>query len=122
MKTLSEIEQLLADGDIEQAKIAIHELYKENPNDTEILHMFIQTEWAWVMENQPEANYIQDSIIPYIQKLIQLENDNAMKSQLLSYLDFQNPVIPEEDVLRYLNDLKNDPVYEAQSNRPFHLL
>jgi protein involved in temperature-dependent protein secretion len=36
MKTLSEIEQLLADGDIEEAKIAIHELYKENPNDTEI--------------------------------------------------------------------------------------
>lgn len=62
MKTLSEIEQLLADGDIEQAKIAIHELYKENPNDTKILHMFIQTEWAWVMENQPEANYIQDNI------------------------------------------------------------
>ena len=30
MKKLSEIEQLLADGDIEQAKIAIHELYKEN--------------------------------------------------------------------------------------------
>ncbi|WP_411897282.1 tetratricopeptide repeat protein [Elizabethkingia occulta] len=119
MKTLSEIEQLLADGDIEQAKIAIHELYKENPNDTEILHMFIQTEWAWVMENQPEANYIQDSIIPYIQKLIQLENDNAMKSQLLSYLDFQNPVIPEEDVLRYLNDLKNDPVYEAQATDLF---
>lgn len=113
MKTLSEIEQLLADGDIEEAKLAVHQLYNENPNDTDILHLFIQTEWAWVMENQPESAYIQNNILPYIQKLIQLENDNAMKSQLLSYLDFQNLVIPEEDVLRYLEDLKNDPAYEA---------
>lgn len=35
-----------------------------------------------------------------------------MKSQLLSYLDFQNLVI-RKDVLRYLEDLKNDPAYEA---------
>lgn len=67
MKTLSEIEQLLADGDIEEAKLAVHQLYNENPNDTDILHLFIQTEWAWVMENQPESAYIQNNILPYIQ-------------------------------------------------------
>ena len=44
-----------------------------------------------------------------------------MKSQLLSYLDFQNLVIPEEDVLRYLEDLKNDPAYEA-GDRSLHSL
>ncbi|HAY3561601.1 TPA: tetratricopeptide repeat protein [Elizabethkingia meningoseptica] len=115
MRTLSEVKQLLADGNIEEAKAAIHQLYQENPNDTEILNTFIETEWSWVMANQPEANYIQDNILPYIHKLIQIENDNALKSQLLSYLDFENPVISEEDILGYLNDLKNDPVFEAQA-------